>query len=158
MRGNLDDRDTLAHSWMKRLIGMADRCGSSGEVPVAAVILDEEWKCIGRGSNRREKLGDPLGHAELIAIRQAAWIKSNWRLNDCTLIVTLEPCVMCTAALIQSRISKVIFGAYDPKRGGLGGSIDLAKHKSAHHKVIFKGGVMEEETRLQLQNWFQERR
>ncbi|WP_320675475.1 nucleoside deaminase [Prochlorococcus sp. MIT 1341] len=143
---------------MKRLLNRAKILGMAGEVPVCAVILDNNGKCIGHGCNTRERSRDPLGHAELMALRQAALLKSDWRFNDCTLIVTLEPCTMCAGALIQARMGKVIFAAQDLKRGGLGGTINLASHKSAHHRMIVESGVMEEEARNHLQKWFKQRR
>ena len=101
---------------------------------------------------------DPLGHAELVALRQASLIKNDWRFNDCTLIVNLEPCPMCAGALIQARMGQIIFGANDPKRGALGGTINLAKHKSAHHKMIIVKGVMEKESRKIIVDWFKDKR
>ena len=144
--------------WMKRLIKRAQEIGDKGEVPVCALILDSHGRSIGYGSNSREKGRDPLGHAELIAIRQASRIKGDWRLNDCTLIVTLEPCQMCTGAIIQARVGQVIYGAKDKKRGGLGGAINLATHQSAHHKMKIKGGLMEREIKDLLESWFKQRR
>ena len=119
---------------MSRLIKRSRRIGLKGEVPVTAVVLDKTGHCIGHGSNGREKKKDPLAHAEIIALRQASLIKNDWRFNDCTLIVTLEPCPMCAGALIQARMGQVIFGASDLKRGAFGGTIDLSKHESAHHQ------------------------
>ncbi len=145
-------------NWMARLLARAHKVGSSGEVPVSAVILNGSGQCIGHGSNQRESKKDPLGHAELIALRQAAYLREDWRFNDCTLIVTLEPCPMCAGALIQARVGKVIYGAKDSKRGALGGTIDLSKHPSAHHKMIVKGGVLEDEASKQLEDWFKLRR
>ena len=130
----------------------------TGEVPVCAVILDEEGRCIGHGSNSREKNRDPLGHAELMALKQAALLKRDWRFNECTLIVTLEPCTMCAAALIQARMGQVFFAAHDLKRGGLGGSIDLSNHKSSHHYMAVNGGIMEKQARTQLEMWFKQQR
>ncbi len=144
--------------WMKRLISRADLTGKEGEVPVSAVILDKDGRCIGHGSNRRNKDKDPLGHAEIIALRQAAWIKNDWRFNDCTLIVTLEPCPMCAGALIQARMGQIIYGASDHKRGGLGGSINLFEHKSAHHNMIVKGGILKREVTKQIESWFEKKR
>ena len=144
--------------WMTRLLTKANLVGERGEVPIAAVILDKRGRCIGYGSNRREKMKDPLGHAELIALRQASWINSDWRFNDCTLIVNLEPCPMCAGALIQARMGKIIYGSEDPKRGALGGTINLAEHKSAHHKMIIERGLMEEESRKIIVDWFKEKR
>ena len=144
--------------WMTRLLSKAKVVGERGEVPIAAVILDKEGRCIGYGENRRELRKDPLGHAELVALRQASWINNDWRFNDCTLIVNLEPCPMCAGALVQARMGKIIYGSDDPKRGGLGGTINLAEHKSAHHKMLIEKGVMEEESRKIILDWFKERR
>ncbi len=144
--------------WMWLLLKRASRAGIEGEVPVSAVVLDIDGKCIGQGNNRRASNQDPLGHAELVALKQASLIKGDWRMNDCTLIVTLEPCPMCAGALVQARMGKVIYGASDPKRGGLGGTIDLSVHKSAHHKMEVYGGIRQEEVRKQLQDWFKEQR
>ncbi len=145
-------------NWMKRLLSKAILLGENGEVPIAAVILDKKGRCIGYGGNRRETMKDPLGHAELIALRQASWINNDWRFNDCTLIVNLEPCPMCAGALIQARMGKIIYGSVDPKRGALGGTINLAEHKSAHHKTLIEGGLMEEESRKLIVDWFKDKR
>ncbi len=144
--------------WMKRLLSKAKHVGESGEVPIAAIILDNKGRCIGYGGNRRETDKDPLGHAELFALRQASWIKNDWRFNDCTLIVNLEPCPMCAGALIQARMGQVIYGAKDPKRGALGGTINLAEHKSAHHNMLVEKGVLEEESKKIILDWFKEKR
>ena len=143
---------------MKRLLSKAKLIGEKGEVPIAAVILDNKGRCIGYGDNRRERLKDPLGHAELIALRQASWINNDWRFNDCTLIVNLEPCPMCAGALIQARMGRIIYGSEDPKRGALGGTMNLAKHKSAHHKMFIEGGIMEKESRKIIVDWFKDKR
>ncbi len=139
--------------WMKVALRRALEIGEF-ELPISALIIDEKGRCIGRGTNKRQINKDPLGHAELIALRQAAWIKNDWRFNDCVLIVNLEPCTMCAAALVQSRMGKVIFSTEDKKRGGLGGTIDLSKHKSAHHKMFVIKGIYEEESRKLLKDWF----
>ncbi len=143
---------------MERLLNRAEKLGKVGEVPVCAIILDKNGKCIGHGSNQRERNHDPLGHAELIALRQAALIKGDWRFNDCLLIVTLEPCPMCAGALIQARMGQVIFATHDFKRGGLGGTINLANHKSAHHHMVVHSGIKEKEARSQLEGWFKQQR
>ena len=139
--------------WMISILKRSDEIGKD-ELPICSVILDKRGRCIGRGVNRRNINNDPLGHAELIALRQASQIKNDWRFNECTLITNLEPCTMCAAALIQARVGRVVFGAYDQKRGGLGGSIDLSKHESAHHKMEIIGGVLEDECKKNLQMWF----
>ena len=143
--------------WMKFILRRSDEVGKF-ELPITAVIIDEKGRCIGRGSNKREINNDPLGHAELIALRQAAIIKNDWRFNECSIIINLEPCTMCAAALVQARMGKVIFGAEDDKRGGFGGSIDLSKHVSAHHKMSIVSGILNEECKLTIKLWFQKLR
>ena len=145
-------------NWMTRLLTKAILVGKRGEVPIAAIILDNRGRCIGYGENRRETTKDPLGHAELIALRQASWLNNDWRFNDCTLMVNLEPCPMCAGALIQARMGKIIYGSDDLKRGALGGSINLAEHKSAHHKMLIERGIMEKESRKIIVDWFKEKR
>ena len=139
--------------WMKFILRRSSVIGNI-EIPISAVIIDENGRCIGRGSNRRNSNNDPLGHAEIIALKQASLLKNDWRFNECQIITNLEPCTMCTSVLIQARMGRVIYGAYDAKRGGLGGSIDLSKHKSSHHKMEVIGGILEEECKEGLQVWF----
>jgi len=141
------------YKWMKFLLKRSEEIGKV-ELPICSVILDEKGRCIGRGVNRRNVSKDPLGHAEIMALRQASLIKNDWRFNECIIITNLEPCTMCASALIQARMGKVVFGAYDMKRGGLGGSIDLSKHKSSHHKMEIEGGILEDECIQILQIWF----
>ncbi|MFM7732685.1 MAG: nucleoside deaminase [Cyanobium sp.] len=144
--------------WMERLLRRAAAVGAAGEVPVAAVVLDGSGRAVGWGSNRRHSAQDPLGHAEIVALRQAAASRGDWRFNDCRLLVTLEPCPMCAGALIQARMGTVVFGANDPKRGALGGCIDLATDPSAHHPMRVIGGLCGEQAGAQLEEWFRERR
>ena len=140
-------------SWMNSILRRSEEIGKF-ELPICSIILDERERCIGRGVNRRNINTDPLGHAEIMALRQASLIKNDWRFNECIIITNLEPCTMCASALIQARMGKVVFGAYDKKRGGLGGSIDLSKHKSSHHKMENIGGILEDECIKILQLWF----
>ena len=139
--------------WMKLILRRSKEIGKI-EIPISAVIIDENGRCIGRGSNKRNSNNDPLGHAEIIALKQASLLKNDWRFNECQIITNLEPCTMCASVLIQARMGRVIYGAYDAKRGGLGGSIDLSKHKSSHHKMEVIGGILEEECKESLQVWF----
>ena len=115
--------------WMKSILRRSDEVGKL-ELPITAVIIDEKGRCIGRGSNKRETNNDPLGHAELIALRQAALIKNDWRFNECTIFVNLEPCTMCAAALVQARMGKVIYGASDS-------IYDTAKYSGGTLKSVF---------------------
>ncbi len=151
-------KDAVSLLWMDRLLRRARAVGAQGEIPVAAALLDGDGRCLGWGSNRRHRRGDPLGHAELLALRQAAASRGDWRFNECTLIVTLEPCPMCAGALIQARVGTVVYGAADPKRGALGGSLDLSRHASAHHHMRVVGGVRGECAGRQLEEWFRLRR
>ena len=143
--------------WMKSILRRSDEVGKI-EIPITAFIIDEKGRCIGRGSNKRKINNDPLGHAELIALRQAAWIKNDWRFNECSMIVNLEPCTMCAAALVQARMGHVIYGAEDDKRGGLGGTIDLSKHKSSHHKMNVIGGILNKDCKNKIEIWFKKLR
>ena len=143
--------------WMKSILRRSEEVGKV-ELPITAVILDDKGRCIGRGSNKSNTYNDPLGHAELIALRQAAFIKNDWRFNECILIVNLEPCTMCAAALVQARMGKVIYGAEDKKRGGFGGTIDLSKHKSAHHKMEVIPGILDKDCKNKIKNWFKKLR
>ena len=143
--------------WMKFILRRSEEVGKV-ELPITAVIIDEKGRCIGRGSNKREINNDPLGHAELIALRQASWIKNDWRFNECSIIVNLEPCTMCAAALVQARMGQVIYGAEDDKRGGFGGTIDLSKHESAHHKMKVVGGILNQDCKNKIKLWFKKMR
>ena len=113
-RGTAVDQRVDVTRWMDVLLQRAEVTGTEGEVPVAAVVLDGEGRAIGHGRNRRQTDMDPLGHAELVALRQAAMVLGDWRFNACTLIVTLEPCPMCAGALVQARMGTVVYGATDP--------------------------------------------
>lgn len=127
---------------------------ASGDVPVGAVVLDSNGRMVGIGSNRRELLGDPIGHAEIVAIKSAARALGNWRLDGCTLIVTLEPCAMCAGAIQQSRIARVVFGAWDEKAGAVGSVMDLLRDPRALYKVEVIAGVREGECAALLKEFF----
>lgn len=128
---------------------------ASGDVPVGAVVLDSKGRMVGIGSNRRELLGDPIGHAEIVAIKSGARALGNWRLDGCTLVVTLEPCAMCAGAIQQSRIAKVVFGAWDEKAGAVGSVLDLLRDPRALHKVEVVAGFREVESVALLKKFFQ---
>ena len=135
----------------------AEKASFKDEVPIGCVIVKDN-KVISKGHNNRENKKDVSSHAEMEAIRKANKKLDNWRLIDCDLYVTLEPCIMCSGAIIQSRISKVYFGAYDPKGGTFGSSIDVLDAKNInHHPEIIKG-VLEEECSKMLTNYFKSKR
>ena len=131
---------------------------ASKDVPVGAVILNASGDLISVGNNQRELLNDPTAHAEIVAIRHAATALGNWRLDDCIIVVTLEPCAMCAGAIAQSRISKVVFGAWDEKAGASGSVWDLLRDPRALHKVEVTSGVLEEECGAMLKEFFSEQR
>ena len=131
---------------------------ASKDVPVGAVILNADGDLISTGNNQRELLNDPTAHAEIVAIRHAAKALENWRLDGCSIIVTLEPCAMCAGAISQSRISKVVFGTWDEKAGASGSVWDLLRDPRALHKVEVTSGVLQEECSAMLKEFFSEQR
>ena len=131
---------------------------ASRDVPIGAVILNANGDLISTGNNQRELLNDPTAHAEIVVIRHAANALGNWRLDGCIIVVTLEPCAMCAGAIAQSRISKVVFGAWDEKAGASGSVWDLLRDPRALHKVEVTSGVLEEECSAMLKEFFSEQR
>lgn len=130
----------------------------SDDVPVGAVIVDEKGEIIARGRNERELSKDPTAHAEILAIREAAEKLGDWRLNGLTLVVTLEPCVMCAGAIQAARINKVVFGAWDEKVGASGSLYDLVRDRRLGTEIEVIPGVLEAETRDQLKEFFAKKR
>ncbi|WP_453984777.1 nucleoside deaminase [Brevibacterium casei] len=128
------------------------------DVPVGALVLDGNGRIIGTGHNRREIDADPLGHAELIALRSAAEFTGRWRLDGCTLVVTLEPCVMCAGAIVGSRIARLVFGAFDDKAGAVGSVWDIPRDRaSLHHPEVY-AGVQESACAALLTDFFAAKR
>ena len=128
--------------WMEEALLEARRAKDLGEVPVGAVVV-RRGEVVGRACNRRETLRDPLAHAELLAIRRAAVAVAGWRLIDCTMYVTLEPCAMCAGALVNSRVERLVFGASDPKAGFCGSLGNLVHDPRLNHRLAVRGGVLE---------------
>jgi tRNA(adenine34) deaminase len=143
--------------WMKKALKLAEKAASRGEVPVGAILVrgGEEITCA---SNRREEWHTPLGHAELIALQRASQSLKAWRLLDCTLYVTLEPCVMCAGALVQARVSRVVYGATDPKGGGLHSLYQIGTDPRLNHRFELIGGILEPECSQVLKDFFKKRR
>jgi tRNA(adenine34) deaminase len=131
---------------------------TSGDVPVGAVILNSKSEVVATGSNERELNLDPTAHAEIVAIRKAAEATGSWRLEDHTLVVTLEPCAMCAGAIVQSRISRVVFGAWDEKAGAVGSVWDILRDPRTLNKLEVISGVLATECALLLQSFFQSQR
>lgn len=138
---------------MLEALSAAREAAELGEVPVGAVIVREDRQ-IARAFNRREIDRDPLAHAEILAIRQAATVVGDWRLIGCSIYVTLEPCAMCTGALVNSRIETLVYAAPDPKAGFCGSLGDLAQDPRLNHRLEVRRGVLEEESRQLLKNFF----
>ena len=143
---------------MRAALAVAQEALRTGDVPVGAVILNSNGKVIAQGCNQKEDLNDPTAHAEIVAIRAAAQSLESWRLDGCTLVVTLEPCAMCAGAIGQSRISTLVFGAWDEKAGAVGSMWDLLRDPRSLFKVEVRAGVMAEESSLLIQEFFQNQR
>lgn len=143
---------------MKEALRLAREAADAGEVPVGAVVLDGDGNIIGRGANLREENADPLAHAEVLAMKSAASLRKSWNLSNCTLVVTLEPCPMCAGAILQTRLKRVIFGAWDAKLGACGSVWDILRdrHVGAYPEVI--GSVCESECAQILRNFFENHR
>jgi len=139
---------------MSELLKELAEMSNSVDVPVGALVLDENLEVIAKSFNKRVEKNDPTAHAEIEVIRIAGQKLNNWRLDDCTLLVTLEPCQMCSGAILQSRISRVVFGAFEPKTGFL---VSKNSH-SENTNIEIISGVMEEESAKILSNWFQDKR
>jgi tRNA(adenine34) deaminase len=131
---------------------------ASGDVPVGAVVLDDAGAVLGRGRNRRETDADPIAHAEVVALRSAAEALGRWRLDECTLVVTLEPCTMCAGALVQARVRRLVFGAYDPKAGAVTSLWDVVRDRRLHHRPDVVSGILEGESAALLRAFFADRR
>jgi tRNA(adenine34) deaminase len=143
---------------MQQAISFAQKVKSSGDVPVGALIVNEAGEIVSLGKNEREKDNDPTAHAEILAIRNASEKIGSWRLDDLTLIVTLEPCVMCAGAILQSRIKRLVFGAFDQKAGAVGSSLDVIRDVRALSKVEVVSGVLEKECAKLLTDFFATKR
>jgi len=139
---------------MGQALDLASSALASGDVPVGALVLSPGGDVLGVGRNMREAGGDPTAHAEVVAIRAAASALGSWRLQDCTLVVTLEPCVMCAGALMLARISRLVLGAWDSKAGACGSVWDLVRDRQATNRVEVIGGVREQECSQILLDFF----
>lgn len=143
---------------MKQALSEAEKGSSMGEVPVGAVLASPEGQIVAKAYNQPITLGDPTAHAEILAIRKAGLFFQNYRLNDTTLVVTLEPCLMCMGAAINARIARLVFGAVDPKAGAAVSLYNLAGDKRLNHRIEVVSGIMEEECRSLIQDFFRVRR
>lgn len=148
----------LTHKlWMDRALAQARQAAATGDVPVGAVVV-RAGQVIAAAHNRREAEQDPTAHAELLALREAAGVLGSWRLDGCTLYVTLEPCTMCAGALVLARLPALVFAAKDPKAGAVGSLYDVARDSRLNHRVEVTGGVLAEECGALLTGFFRSKR
>ena len=131
---------------------------AGGDVPVGAVLLDPGGQVVGRGRNVREEHADPTGHAEVVALREAATARGEWRLDGCTLVVTLEPCTMCAGAAVLARVARVVFGAWDEKAGAVGSLWDVVRDRRLNHRPEVVSGVRAAESAALLEEFFRAHR
>ena len=143
---------------MRLALVEAEAAARHGDVPIGAVVLGPDGGVIARAGNERELLGDPTAHAEVVAIRRAAEVAGQWRLTDCTLVVTLEPCTMCAGAVVASRIGHLVFGAFDEKAGAVSSLWDVVRDPRLNHRPAVTAGVLADECAAVLDRFFAERR
>lgn len=143
---------------MRLALARAHRALGTGDVPVGAVVVGPDGAVVGEGHNAREADGDPTAHAEVLALRAAARTLGRWRLEDCTLVVTLEPCLMCAGAIVLARVPRVVFGAWDPKAGASGSQWDVLRDRRVNHRPEVLGGVLEDECGEVLREFFESQR
>ena len=143
---------------MQAALAEARSAMSTGDVPIGALVVDGTGEVIGHGRNVRERDHDPTGHAEVVALRHAAAALGSWRLEGCTLVVTLEPCTMCAGAIVLARVSKLVFGAYDEKAGAVGSLWDVVRDRRLNHRPEVISGVLANEATALLDEFFAEQR
>lgn len=139
---------------MRQALDLAAAAAADGDVPVGAVVVDAAGTVIGTGRNTRERDADPTGHAEVVALREAATALGSWRLEGCTLVVTLEPCTMCAGAVVASRVSRLVFGPFDDKAGAVGSLWDVVRDRRLNHRPEVVSGVLAEESSALLREFF----
>ncbi|MFD1721242.1 tRNA adenosine(34) deaminase TadA [Amnibacterium endophyticum] len=149
----MEDRDAV-----RLALAQARLAAAEGEVPVGAVVLAPDGRVLGAGRNRREAQHDPLAHAEVVALREAARTAGDWRLDGCTLVATLEPCTMCAGALLESRVRRLVFGAWDEKAGAVGSVLDVLRDRRVGAAVEVVAGVLADECAAVLADFFAVRR
>ena len=143
---------------MQQALALANQAAIFDDVPVGALVVNNQGEIIGVGENLREKNNDPTAHAEIVAIKNAAQKIGNWRLDDLTMVVTLEPCAMCAGAIVQTRMKRLVFGAFDEKAGAVGSIWDVVRDARALRKIEVISGVLEKECAQVLTNFFKGKR
>lgn len=149
-----DNRTVGEDEAMRRALELAREATTSGDVPVGAVVLDADGRVVGEGFNTRERDEDPTGHAEVVALRDAAARLGTWRLEGCTLVVTLEPCTMCAGAIVSSRMARLVLGAWDDKAGAVGSLWDVVRDRRLNHRPEVESGLLAEESSTLLREFF----
>ncbi|MFZ4404087.1 MAG: tRNA adenosine(34) deaminase TadA [Pseudobdellovibrionaceae bacterium] len=144
--------------WMQKALKLATTAADKGEVPVGSILISKQNKHLAEGHNLKEFLQSPLGHAEMLTLHRASQNLKQWRLLDCTLYVTLEPCLMCAGAILQSRISRVVFAASDQKSGACGSVYDVSNNSKLNHRFSVTAGVLASESIELLQTFFKKQR
>ncbi|NJL87471.1 MAG: nucleoside deaminase [Leptolyngbyaceae cyanobacterium SM1_1_3] len=144
--------------WMLRALELAETAGSSDEVPVGAVVVGANNQVVAEAANRRQRDHDPTAHAEILALQAAGKALKTWYLNSCTLYVTLEPCAMCTGAILQARLGLLVYGADDLKAGAVQSVLNLPDSACSNHRLPVLAGILETTCRQQLQQWFRRHR
>ncbi|TVQ55438.1 MAG: nucleoside deaminase [Spirulina sp. DLM2.Bin59] len=152
------EADDLHRHWMRCALGEAEQAGAGGDVPVGAVVVDGRGELIAQGGNRKERDRNPTAHAEILVIQAASQKLQTWRLTDCTLYVTLEPCPMCTGAILQARLGLLVYGTDDPKTGTVRSLLNLPDHPCSNHRLPVLAGIEAAACRAQLSQWFAQRR
>lgn len=140
--------------WMREALAEAELAPRTGDVPIGAVVVDQAGRILARGRNVREANADPVGHAEIVALRGAARARGAWRLDGCTLVVTLEPCAMCAGAAVLARVDRIVFGAFDPKAGAVGSLWDIPRDQRLNHRPEVVPGVLPAEAAALLEYFF----
>ena len=143
--------------YMREALKEAEKALQKGDIPVGAIMVRNN-DIIGRGSNKRSLENSPLGHAEIVAMQDASKVLNNWRFDDCTLYVTLEPCVMCAGAMVQTRLGTLVYGASDPKAGAVGSLYNILRDPRMYHRCIVRSGILKDECAELLRIFFQKRR
>ena len=143
---------------MRLALAEADHAPKTGDVPIGAVVMGPLGQVVGRGYNAREAVADPTAHAEMLALREAGTAMGGWRLEGCTLVVTLEPCTMCAGAAVLARVSRLVYGAEDPKAGAVGSLWDVVRDRRLNHRPEVVGGILADECTEVLRAFFRTHR
>ena len=153
----MSDAAATQETWMRHALALAARAGESGEVPVGALVI-VDGEVVGEGWNQPIATSDPTAHAEIVAMRAASRAVKNYRLSGATLVVTVEPCLMCVGAMVHARIGTVVYGAPEPRAGALGSAIAAHDTPGLNHRLAVAGGVLADDCRALIQTFFKERR